>query len=65
LNELKTLLEIGVPPARIAAHLGVSRVAVHYWQVGAHRPSGEHVLKLTELLNSIRVRLCHQPLTVR
>jgi DNA-binding transcriptional regulator YiaG len=63
MKDLQLLIEIGVPPARIAAHLGVSRAAVHYWRAGVHQPAGENALKLQALLAQIRARLCPPPLT--
>lgn len=57
MDSLKALLDIGVPPTKIAAHLGVSRVAVHYWKTGAARPSQGHALKLAQLVAEMRARL--------
>jgi DNA-binding transcriptional regulator YdaS (Cro superfamily) len=65
MNDLRALLNIGVPPVKIAAHLGVSRVAVHYWQTGVCQPSPTHALQLSLLLAEIRARLDGRRLTGR
>jgi DNA-binding transcriptional regulator YiaG len=65
-NDLKTLLDIGVPPVKIAASLGVSRQSVYHWQHGHKAPSQGHALKLALLVAEMRARLSGQPgLTVR
>jgi DNA-binding transcriptional regulator YiaG len=56
-KDLQTLLDIGVPPVKIAASLGVSRVAVHHWKRGSRSPSQGHALKLSLLVAEMRARL--------
>lgn len=46
--------EAGISLRRLAAAVGVSKAAVHTWENGARRPSGESAVKYERALRAIR-----------
>lgn len=55
---LKLLVENGLKQKELAKELGVTTQTIHFWIIGRNKPSLEHVLKMSKLMDMSIDEIC-------